>query len=220
MKSHKLTLAILVAVTFGLLGFGTAVRAQTWSDSFIDMGVIYTLSDLTFDQQATQRYQLDVNTAGYTGPSGAFLDSVNIKAWSGTDISFVLAGAPGDSIGPPFVFLDWGTQTEGPISSGPVANTGCKGTGSGFACVEASTKSLFSVGGTYTFLFDVTSASEDDFLASSIGAHVGAGYADSDGRGASYGITSVTMIPEPEIYAMLLAGLGLMGFVVRRRVGV
>jgi hypothetical protein len=25
------------------------------------------------------------------------------------------------------------------------------------------------------------------------------------------------MIPEPEIYAMLLAGLGLMGFVARRR---
>jgi hypothetical protein len=35
-----------------------------------------------------------------------------------------------------------------------------------------------------------------------------------------YGITAgslVTAIPEPETYAMLLAGLGLMGFLVRRR---
>ena len=30
--------------------------------------------------------------------------------------------------------------------------------------------------------------------------------------------TAVAVVPEPETYAMLLAGLGLIGFVVRRRV--
>jgi hypothetical protein len=32
-----------------------------------------------------------------------------------------------------------------------------------------------------------------------------------------YVVASVTPVPEPESYAMLLAGLGLMGAVVRRR---
>jgi hypothetical protein len=30
-------------------------------------------------------------------------------------------------------------------------------------------------------------------------------------------VDSVMVIPEPEIYAMMMAGLGLMGFVARRR---
>jgi hypothetical protein len=44
-----------------------------------------------------------------------------------------------------------------------------------------------------------------------VGAHV-QGF--SNGGSASF---VVTPVPEPETYAMLLAGLGLMGFVVRRR---
>jgi len=40
---------------------------------------------------------------------------------------------------------------------------------------------------------------------------------DVDTQHPSYGSFHVTPIPEPEIYAMLAAGLGLMGFVGRRR---
>ena len=39
----------------------------------------------------------------------------------------------------------------------------------------------------------------------------------SDTAHPSYGSFHVTPIPEPEIYAMMAAGLGLMGFVARRR---
>jgi hypothetical protein len=36
-------------------------------------------------------------------------------------------------------------------------------------------------------------------------------------NGKTGNVATVTPIPEPEIYAMLVAGLGLMGFVARRR---
>ncbi len=39
------------------------------------------------------------------------------------------------------------------------------------------------------------------------------------GNTATFTLTQVATIPEPETYAMLLAGLGLMGFMVRRRSG-
>lgn len=210
MKLRKL--GFLVSVVGALVGSGSAAYAN-WTGSFTDMGVSYTLSDLTIGSSTTHSYSLVLNTSGYTGPSGAFLDSVDIKAWgdnagSFNDLTFTFSapGAPGS----------W-SPTEGPISSGPVGNTGCGSSTSGFACLEAVNKGVFGVGPIYEFLFNVTAANATDFLTSSIGAHVGAGYADSSGAGAGYGITSVTMIPEPETYAMLLAGLGLMGFVARRR---
>lgn len=40
---------------------------------------------------------------------------------------------------------------------------------------------------------------------------------DSDTQHPSWGSWHVTAVPEPETYAMLLAGLGLMGFMARRR---
>ena len=48
------------------------------------------------------------------------------------------------------------------------------------------------------------------------------GYNDSYGSATSFSdwddmVIGVSMIPEPEIYAMMAAGLGLMGFVARRR---
>ncbi|MFZ4481022.1 MAG: PEP-CTERM sorting domain-containing protein [Rhodoferax sp.] len=39
----------------------------------------------------------------------------------------------------------------------------------------------------------------------------------TNGNKQDYLVASVTAVPEPETYAMLLAGLGLMGFTVRRR---
>ena len=36
-------------------------------------------------------------------------------------------------------------------------------------------------------------------------------------RNVSVNVTEVSAVPEPETYAMLLAGLGLMGFLARRR---
>jgi hypothetical protein len=204
---------LTVPFTAVLIAFGSAAQAQIWTWSFTDLGVDYSLS---FDSLASGvgTYTLTLDTTGYNHHADpSYLDSVDIKAWGGTDISFALLSAPNGAGA-------W-TPTEGPISSGPVANTGCGGSESGFACIEAQVKGVFNVdsGSAYTFRFAVTA---DSFHMASDGSHVGAGYAGADGRGASYGITSreapvTPPIPEPETYAMLLAGLGLMAFVARRR---
>ena len=177
------------------------------------MGVSYTLTDLTPGSSTTQTYSLVLNTAGYSHHADpSFLDSVNIKAWGAgsADMSFSLLSAPG-GVGA------W-SGTEGPISNG--GTSGCGSSGAGFACVEAVNKGVFNVdsGTSYEFRFQVTATDATSFLTSSAGAHVGAGYAGISGDGRSYGITSITApIPEPGTYVMMLAGLGLMGFVARRR---
>jgi hypothetical protein len=213
----------LLAVPFTavLITFGSAAQAQIWTWSFTDMGVDYSLS---FDSLAASSggnsvgtYTLRLNTEGYNQQpqASAYLDSVDIKAWGGTDISFSLLSAPGGA-------SRW-TPTEGPISGGSAVDAGCGGQSAGFACVEALQKGMFNVNPNsnpstlYTFRFAVT-ADTDNFNTAFFGSHVGAGYSDRYGNGSSFGITSVTApIPEPETYAMLLAGLGLMGFVARRR---
>jgi hypothetical protein len=201
--------SLLAAAAMTLLGFGSAAHSQVWSHSFVDMGVRYTLTLQRLSGNVGW-FDLTLDTTGYDRHSNAYLDSVNIKAWDGTDISFVLIGGPNGTSA-------W-TGTEGSISSGPVSNTGCRGHSAGFACVEVRHKGVFDVtsGGPYRFSFQVT-AGTGRFLNDPFGAHVGAGYANSEGRGAGYGTTAVSLKPESEIYAMMLAGLGLMGFIARRR---
>ena len=198
----------LSTVMAALFSFVSAAHAQIWQWSFTDMGVDYSLS---FDSLAgkTGAFTLRLDTTGYDHHADpAYLDSVDIKAWDGTNVSFSLLSAPNGTSA-------W-TGSECPISSGPASNTGCGGNEAGFSCVEAKTKGVFNVDdGPYTFRFAVTA---DSFYSTSAGAHVGAGYAARDGTGAGYGITSVVAaIPEPETYAMLLLGLGLLFFVGRLR---
>ena len=206
-----------IVVAMALAGFGAVAQAQTWSTTFTDIGVVYTLSDLTAGSSATQMYALTLDTTGYNHNviPESYLDSVNFKVWSGNsaNMSFALLSAPSPTV-------EW-ARTEGPISSGPVGS-GCGSSGSAFACVEALDKGVFGVaaGNPYSFLFSVTASSAAAFLTSADGAHVGAGYADRFGSGPSFGITSHTVttpIPEPETYAMLLAGLGLLALAGRRR---
>ena len=213
MNLKKRNLAI--SVCLALSAYATQVSAaDLWSGSFSDRGVDYTL---TFESQVGNvgTFELSLVTSGYSGSNGAYLDSVSLRAWDGGSaaMSFVLLSGPAAT--------GW-SPAEGSISSGPVASAGCGTEGAGFACVEAMTKGVLGVGnGTlvnpYVFRFEVTA---DSFLSSYAGAHVGAGYANYLGDGRSYGITSYTMttpVPEPEVYAMMIAGLGLMGFVARRR---
>jgi hypothetical protein len=207
---------VFAPVLAAFLAFGSAARADIWSYSFTDMGVDYTL---TFESLSGNvgTYQLTLDTAGYAGPSGAYLDSVAIKAWGGqaTDfqlISFEEGSTPGD-------ISDW-TVSGGPIGGGPAFNTGCKDRSGAAVCTEAGTKGEYAVdSSTYTFTFEVTANS---FLMTPEGTRIAAGYADQNGRGAGYGKTSVIAtavapVPEPEIYAMMLVGLALMIFFVTRR---
>ena len=122
MRLRKSTLVLAAAA---LLGFGSTTHAAIWSGSFTDRGVDYTL---TFESLSGNvgTFDLTLDTTGYNQRSNGFLDSVDIKAWNGgsSAMSFVLTSAPNGTSA-------W-TGTEGPISSGPVGNTGCGGSGAGF----------------------------------------------------------------------------------------
>jgi hypothetical protein len=56
----------------------------------------------------------------------------------------------------------------------------------------------------------------DQFIIASAGTYVDAGLGGS-GANWALGSVTVTAVPEPEAYAMLLAGLGLVGVMARRR---
>ena len=55
-----------------------------------------------------------------------------------------------------------------------------------------------------------------ELLGNVIGTQVGA----NPVRGSYTGLVEILPVPEPESYALFLAGLGLMGFIARRRTSV
>lgn len=77
--------------------------------------------------------------------------------------------------------------------------------------------------------FTVSNSTISDFMGLSTGAGtLGAAYFAADVLGnaagtpsfgftGAVGVTSVTPVPEPETYALMLAGLGALGFMSRRR---
>lgn len=205
----------LIPIAAALMGFGPVAHAD-WTASFNDLvnDVSGTLSYTGFSGGA-QHYTLILDTSDYSG-GAAYLDSVNIKAFSDYS-SFTYTASAGSYMDP--------AGTAG-INNGPGAtDTGCDGpAGGGFACLEAMPKGQaplqLALDSIYTFTFDVFGAT--DVNTTGFEAKVGVGFADATGMGP-YAITAqltspvTTPIPEPETYAMLLAGLGLMGFVARRR---
>ncbi len=73
-----------------------------------------------------------------------------------------------------------------------------------------------SPGASYgTFLGDNTT--HDLALAGAGAYHIIVSGSAVGSMGGSYGVAIVSGVPEPETYAMMLGGLGLMGVIVRRR---
>ena len=206
----------LIPIAAALLGFGSPAAADTfqgtiWSLSY--SGIALADADPLHE---TYRIALGVDTNGYIG-TGSFLDQVALKV-SSSLVSASLFSAPG------------GTGAWSLASGGLNAN-GCSGSGGGFECANSlsilnSGKGVAinpgnGVGVDYSWVFDLT-MDNGALITSSLGDSVKARFVDSSGYKVgdlvSEGITlTITPIPEPETYAMLLAGLGLMGFVARRR---
>jgi hypothetical protein len=183
----------------------------TWTGSFNDIknGVSGTLSD-TGSVGGAEIYTLDLNVGTSGNALGSYMTAVEIKAFSGyTSFTFTAsAGTWTDPLG-----------TGGISSGGNAGADGCKGLHGGFACINSDPTfqpALFIVSGAnYHFTFDVFGAK--DLNTTGSGAHVGVGFTNVGGGNAGIVSQDTSPIPEPETYAMLLAGLGLVGFSARRR---
>ena len=102
----------------------------------------------------------------------------------------------------------------------------------GWAVTLANTTSAsaFSIAG-YIDPFSCCSPVDPGVMLAAAQAVGGYGFADSsinlaydlgaiaNGQSVSFGYEYILAVPEPETYAMLLAGLGLIGFSARRRIG-
>ena len=98
----------------------------------------------------------------------------------------------------------------------------------GIACATNCSNGASTGGYNDPMTFTVANAVIADFLVLSTNAgNLGPAYFASDvvwtaagasnGATGAIGVTQVTQVPEPETYALFLAGLGAMGFVARRR---
>jgi hypothetical protein len=200
--------------------------------------------DAVTDQNPAGMWELPGAGFGGTFPflqfqAGAFLNSVTFGIWSGTDTTAVtsvqifngLAGpgtvasltwTPGD---PNSVTVFAGNPASVPfVNAGTFA--GINRSGFGFyidsPAVGGTDSKFWSVdqlndGGLAQMLAYVGGPSRWTYAWEDLNRSVGADNNFVDLVVHTESLVAVGVIPEPEIYAMMMAGLGLMGFIARRR---
>jgi hypothetical protein len=188
------------------------------ADSF--QGTFWTLSTdgVDYDPGVDKEYKvlLTVDTSGFS-PSGTptlppfYLDQVAIKVSSGLTSASLLMAPGGTAL--------WTT-----VLGGVNAN-GCSGSGSGFDCVNSGANGPYNEvpsAGTYSWLFDLHMGGGTSLNFSTLGSSVKGRFVNSAGEkigdlvSENVTLTILTPVPEPEIYAMMGLGLGLLGWAGRR----
>lgn len=178
-------------------------RGSVWSLTY--SGTALPDSDPLLE---TFRITLGVDTNNYS-LSGSFISEVALKVSSSLSASSLFSA--------PTSVSDW------VLVPGGLNSSGCSGNGSGFLCADSlatlnSGNGIAVSGGNgvgidLAWVFDLTMSTGALFTGLDE-ATVKGRYVEQLGPhviGAN-----VTLVPEPETYAMLMAGLGLMGFMARR----
>jgi hypothetical protein len=148
--------------------------------------------------------KVDSNLNSVFGSDGTFESSLHVNTASNADPSS--GGIPRESWGVTTVALNTNTSNTGGIAWDFV-DSFC---GSGSACNPKNPSSRLALGAKVKRTTTFSSVQNPAFGAPPFLLKV-------QGFGASSGYVSSSPIPEPQTYAMILAGLGLMGFIVRRR---
>lgn len=197
MLTRKIIAASLAASALLMAPAPQAMAALT-----VD-GAVYTVDVVPITNGYD--YTLHIDLTGYTG-GGSFLDNVAFKP-ADAFTSFSVVGAPGG-------VANW-TVDLGTLNAG-----GCGGAGAGWACLTGTANS----GKGYSIL-PLASNSDVKFDVQFTGAGLStdgliikARYVDDRGHKIGTLVSdTVPVVPEPETYALMLAGLGLVGVIARRR---
>jgi len=214
MNLHRRACAIILAALL-CLGASTAsaqgeFQGTVWSLTYDG----FALPDAD-PLRETYRVTLGVDLAGYDGPA-SFIDQVALKVSSSVYAASIF-DAPGGS---------WAWT----LQSGALSNFGCSGVGADFNCANSTLElnagrgvaiaDLYN-GTDYSWTFDVTMNNDTLLTARSgdMSPYLKVRFVDQAGvKSGDLIVEHIALtVPEPETYAMLLIGLGLMGLVARRR---
>ena len=172
---------------FGTGPYGSVTLTQSFSDVLVN---VVLRNDLNFLSTGNQNSH-SIFTFNVSGATAG--DVTDISFANGLNGSFGVASPAGNS---PF----------GNFTYGIFCTSSCTSGGSGGGYVDP-----------LNFTVHNATISEFNHLSSGgTGAYFAADVLNLSGKTGAIGAT-VAAVPEPETYAMLLSGLGLIGFVARRR---
>ena len=189
------------AILVGAMGvMGSQAMALT-----VD-GAVYTI-DTSLLAPNDYQFTLHINETGYTG-GGLYLGSLAFNVGDSSFTSFTLLSTP-DGVS------NW-TYIPGGLNS-----SGCNSTGTPWACIQDNANS-----GLGYSISPLSTHSDDQYVfefkgvtLTNAGVSLKAQYVDGNNNkmGSLISLPIISPVPEPETYAMLLVGLGLIGLMARRR---